>query len=311
MKEELDSLKEMNVYQVVPNLPQERKAVGSKWVFRVKRNAKSDIQKYKARLVAQGFSQIPGQDFDETFSPVAKWESMRIMLALAAIFDLELHHLDVKTAYLHGKIEEEIYLKAPSDFFKDNEYWLSLKALYGLKQAGRMWYFTIHNVYMKLGYKRLHSDWSVYIRIKRDSIVIIGMSVDDLAIACKHIEELRIVIEEISKCFKITNLGELTWILACRVTRDRSKRLITIDQEQYTRKILTDAGILPGSNPVSTPMDPKEFLTADETPFSEEDFKLAREIPYANTIGKITYLTICTRPDIRNAHRTLSRSQRS
>jgi hypothetical protein len=120
-------------------------------------------------------------------------------------------------------------------------------------------------------------------------------------------EPKNVVIEEISKCFTITDLGKLTWILACRITRDRSQHLITIDQEQYTRKILTDAGILPGSNPVSTPMDPKEFLTSDEMSFTEDEFKSARTIPYSTTIGKITYLTTCTRPDIRNAHRILPR----
>jgi hypothetical protein len=109
--QELASLEAMNVYQEVDELPPNKKAVGSKWVLVIKRDENGDISRFKARLVAQGFTQIPGQDFTHTFAPVARWDSIRFILSIAAINDWEICHIDIKTAYLNGVLDEEIYLK--------------------------------------------------------------------------------------------------------------------------------------------------------------------------------------------------------
>ena len=132
---ELASLSAMGVYQEVPELPEGKKAVGSKWVLVLKRDENGDISRFKARLVAQGFTQIPGQDFTHTFAPVARWDSIRLLLSVAAMNDWELRHIDIKSAYLNGTLKEEIYLKRPE--ILGPGYWLLKKALYGLRQSGR------------------------------------------------------------------------------------------------------------------------------------------------------------------------------
>lgn len=134
--EELASLERMGVYEDA-TLPLGRKLVKSKWVLRVKRDEHGNIIRFKARLVAKGYSQIYGVDFDETFAPVAKWDSIRLILALTAINDWELHHYDIKTAYLHGVLDEEVYIEKPKEFVGAGV-WRLLKALYGLKQIPSM-----------------------------------------------------------------------------------------------------------------------------------------------------------------------------
>jgi hypothetical protein len=131
--QELASLKAMNVYQDVESLPPGKKAVRSKWVLVTKRNENGEISRYKARLVAQGFTQIPGQDFMHTFAPVACWDSIRFILSIAAMKNWELRHIDIKSAYLNGVLKEEIYLKRPD--ILGPGFWRLLKALYGLRQS--------------------------------------------------------------------------------------------------------------------------------------------------------------------------------
>ena len=139
MREELDSPKRHGTYEQVKELPPDRKAIGYKWVFKLKLNPDNSIARYKARLVAKGYSQVPGQDFTETTSPVARLASYRAILSLAAKLNLERHHLDIETAFLNGTLDEEIYMKAPDSFSTGgNGLWRLLKSLYGLKQASRV-----------------------------------------------------------------------------------------------------------------------------------------------------------------------------
>jgi hypothetical protein len=178
-----------------------------------KQDKNGHIAKYKAQLVAKGFSQIPGQDFTHTFAPVAKWDSLRIILALATKFDWELHHLDVKTVFLNAKLAEDIYLEKPEIVGKG--YWKLLKGLYGLCQSGCQWYLTIHQVYMKLGFKRCKSNWSVYWRRSGGEVAIVGMSVNDILLVASSKNERDQIIQELSQHFQISNLGEVKWVLGC------------------------------------------------------------------------------------------------
>jgi Reverse transcriptase (RNA-dependent DNA polymerase) len=133
----------MGVYEIIPR-PRNRKIVGSQWVFRVKHGPDGSIQKYKARIVAQGFMQVEGIDFNETFAPVAKLVSLRVILAITAEKDLELHQMDVKSAYLNGKLKEEIFMSPPLGFdVPDGMVFQLIKAVYGTKQGGRVWYENI------------------------------------------------------------------------------------------------------------------------------------------------------------------------
>ncbi|GBE88792.1 Retrovirus-related Pol polyprotein from transposon TNT 1-94 [Sparassis crispa] len=167
--EELHAFVKAELYDEVER-PQNRKVIDCKWVFKIKRGPDGEIEKYKARLVAKGFTQVEGLDFNETFAPVAKFASVRTLLALAAKLDLEIHQMDVKSAFLNGDLDEEIYMKVPPGFRRSNSLvWKLNKALYGLKQAGREWYKKIRAEFEALGFTRCHSDHSVcYAAVKHE-----------------------------------------------------------------------------------------------------------------------------------------------
>src|SRR6266853_5580894 len=154
MQEELDSLERNGTYEQVSELPAGRKAIGCKWVFKLKLNPDNSIARYKAWLVAKGYSQVPGQDFMETTSPVARLASYHALLSLAAKLNLEAHHLDIKTAFLNGTLDEEIYMKAPNGLNTGNgNVWKLRKSLYGLKQVSHVWNKLLDSTLKKLGFK--------------------------------------------------------------------------------------------------------------------------------------------------------------
>jgi Reverse transcriptase (RNA-dependent DNA polymerase) len=150
MHDELESLKAKETYEPVNELSPRQKAVQCKWVLHIKRDKHNAISHFKARLVAKGFTQIPSQDFTYTFAPITCWDSIHAILAITALNDYELCQLDVKTAYLNGLLDEEIYMRAPPG--SSTPYWRLRKGLYGLHQAGRQWYLTLHNSYGTLRY---------------------------------------------------------------------------------------------------------------------------------------------------------------
>lgn len=165
-KTEYDSLIENKTWVLVPRskLPEGRKTVTSRWVYDLKHDGR-----YKARLVARGFTQVWGEDYNETFSPVARFESIRYLLAHAALEDWEIESMDVKTAFLNGELKEEIYMEQPDGWVeKGKEDWVCLlkKAIYGLKQASREWNAKIHQSLLKQGFVRTHSDSGVYVRLR-------------------------------------------------------------------------------------------------------------------------------------------------
>ena len=208
--EELKSLKAKGIYEEVQSLPPGRKAVQHKWVLHIKHDKDGVISQFKARLIAKGFTQIPGQDFSFTFAPVARWDSIHSILCIAAFNNYELHQLDVKTAYLNGPLDEEIYMKAPDGFSSSSNYWHLHKGLYGLRQAGRQWYLTLHQAYSDLGYVQYESDWSAYTHRSPSgfSQAMSTMSVDDILIASDSKSESNLAADEINNKFTVINGGD-------------------------------------------------------------------------------------------------------
>lgn len=303
MHEELEALKAKNVYEEVHELPPGRKAVKSKWVLHIKRDKDGQISRFKGRLVAKGFTQIFGHDFTFTFAPVARWDSIRSILCLAALHDFELRHVDVKNAYLNAPLEEEIYLVAPEGC--GSPYWRLRKGLYGLKQAGRQWYLHLHDAYTSLKFLRCVSDWSVYIRRTPSSLTISATSVDDLLLASDSKTESDLATSQIKAKFAITDGGDTQWLLGCRIRRWRAQRVLTIDQEQYTVQILSDFN-MQNCNAVKTPC-PTTRLTSAMCPSSDEEKSAVAALPYCAIVGKCMYLANCTRPDISFAVRELAK----
>eukprot|EP00253_Pinus_taeda_P027589 PITA_27589 len=187
MNEEYHSLLANDTWDLVP-LPKGRKLVRCKWVYRTKYGPDGKVDKHKARLVAKGFSQVEGIDYTETFSPVAKMNSIRLVLSLAASLKWEVHQMDVKSAFLHGDLHEEIYMEQPIGFIQtDSSLVCRLKkSLYGLKQAPRAWYAKMDSFLLESGFSRCYSDNTVYTKTVGNSLIILVLYVDDLILTdCK------------------------------------------------------------------------------------------------------------------------------
>ena len=185
MEEEMESMRSNQVWKLV-DLPKGRKAIGNKWVLKIKRNADGNIERYKARLVAKGYTQQEGIDYEETFSPVVRFTSIRLILAIVANMDLELHQMDVKTAFLNGELDKEIYMEQPVGFIKENEkekVCRLLKSIYGLKQSSRQWYIRFHNTIISNDFTMIDEDHCVYTKRNKDQFVILSFYVDDILIA--------------------------------------------------------------------------------------------------------------------------------
>jgi hypothetical protein len=302
--EELEALKAKGVYEEIDELPPNRKAVESKWVLHIKRDRDGLISRFKARLVAKGFTQIPGQDFNYTFAPVARWESIRSLLALAAERGMALRQIDVKTAFLNGPLDEEIYMRKPS--IVGSGYWRLRRGLYGLKQAGRQWYLELNSKLEAIGFKRTESDWSMYRRIQGSEHSIIATSVDDMLIASTSDAESDAVASALASQFEITDNGEPKLHLGCTIERNHDGHMIKLHQKSYTESILREFGF-DMCNSVATPMDPGTRLSPQIDALNAEDAQRVRDFPYSAVVGKCMYLATCTRPDISYTVRELAR----
>jgi hypothetical protein len=240
------------------NLPIGFKAIACRWVFKTKRNADGQIVKYKARLVIKGFMQRFGIDYNETYAPVMKYPSLRILLSLAAIYDLEIKQFDVVTAFLNATLEEEVYMQQPEGFQSSDSskvYRLN-KALYGLKQAPLAWNNDINNFLTStLKFTRCKSDPCIYIRrTPSNGLVILGLFVDDIIALYRKFDELFWIKikDQIQSKYKIEDLGDAHFILGIRITRDRPNRIIHLDQQAFIEKALDRFGFTSSSS-VLTP----------------------------------------------------------
>ncbi|KAK1696332.1 hypothetical protein QYE76_013029 [Lolium multiflorum] len=236
----MGSMYDNKVWTLV-DLPDSRKAVENKWIFKRKTDADGNITVYKARLVAKGFRQIQGVDYDETFSPVAKLKSVRILLAIAAFFDYEIWQMDVKTAFLNGDIEEELYMVQPKGFVDPKNADMVCKlqrSIYGLKQASRSWNRRFDKVIKDFGFIQCHGEACIYKKVSGSSVAFLILYVDDILLIGNDIELLSSVKGYLNKCFSMKDLGEAAYILGIKIYRDRSRRLIGLSQSTYLDKIL-------------------------------------------------------------------------
>jgi len=199
MHEEYDSLVVNNTWSLVP-LPTGRKPISCKWVFKIKHGVHGEVECYKAKLVARGFTQTFGVDYNETFAPVAKFVSIRCILALAAIKDMEIHQMDVKTAFLNGDLEEEIYMEQPEGFTQEGEHLVCKfhKSLYGLKQSLRAWNQKLDAFLKSIKFVRSDVNFSVYVTQVGDVKFFIVVYVDDFILVCNNKDKLLQVKEELS-----------------------------------------------------------------------------------------------------------------
>ena len=285
---ELSTLQKRNVFDLVRR-PRGRKVIKNRWVFDIK-----DDGRKRARLVAKGFSQVEGLDYDQVFSPVVRFETMRLILAMAAIEGWVAHGLDVRNAYLYGELDEEIYMEQPEGFRipgKEDFVLLLKKALYGLKQAGLAWWKILKQSMEELGFKSLSSDAGVFIFRGEGSFVIAIIYVDD-AIFCGPVETLVLKLKEaFMKRWECRDLGELKEFLRMRITRDGSK--IHLDQCAYLRTVLERCGMT-NAKATSTPLPTGYIPSKNESGTSTPELRSK----YQTVIGSLLYLMLGTRPDI-------------
>ena len=305
--EEFASLIKNKTWDLVP-LPSGKNVVGSKWVFKVKRNADGSVDRFKSRLVAQGYSQTEGIDYQEVFSPVIRYSSIRALLAMANKNDLEIHQMDVKTAFLQGNLDSEIYMKQPEGYVnadKPNHVCKLNKGIYGLKQAARCWNAAIDAFLKGNGYKCSTADSCLYIKsIKEDNgqvkFVIIALYVDDILIVSNNNEMLNAEKKLLGQKFDMVDQGKLHYILGMSIHRDRAAKTLKIKQSKYLESVLKKFD-MENCKPVSTPLEPgRKFvkLQENETPVDVQRYQMA--------IGCLTYAATATRPDIAAAVGVLS-----
>ncbi|KAL0552269.1 hypothetical protein IC582_011377 [Cucumis melo] len=220
MQEEIEALHKNKTWELV-TLPQGRKPIGNKWVYKIKRNNDDQVERYRARLVVKGYAKKEGIDFNEIFSPVVRLTTIRIVLEMCATFDLHLEKLDVKTAFLHGDLEEEIYMLQPEGFEakgKENLVCRLNKSLYGLKQASRCWYKRFDSFIVSLKYNRLNADPCAYFkRFGEKDFIVLLLYVDDMLVAGPnkdHIEELK---AHLPRKFEMKDLGLANKILGMQI----------------------------------------------------------------------------------------------
>ena len=200
--------------------PTNTNIVGCKWVYKVKRDNKGEVSRYKARLVAQGFTQVPRVDYIDTFAPVAKFSTLRVLLTLAATYNWEIHQMDVKNAYLNEKLTETIFMKQPLNFIdaeKPLHVCRLMCSLYGLRQSGRMWYQTLTNTFKALNFDVCAVDHAVFVSCDVDGRVIVAASTNDLLMISESMEWLEKVKRGLEKHFEMTDLGEAHWFLGVEI----------------------------------------------------------------------------------------------
>lgn len=306
MNEELNSLQENQTWELV-KLPHGRKPISSKWVFKVKRDANGQINRYKARLVIKGCAQRHGIDYSETYSPVVRYTSIRYLFALAAKHDLEINQMDAVTAFLQGNLDEDIYMFQPDGFSNGTELVCHLKkSLYGLKQASRVWNIKLNDAFIEFGLNRSKIDPCVYFKIDGKCMLFVAVYVDDIMIFSNDSTMKNQLKADLMKRFKMKDIGEVSSVLGMRVRRDKRLGTISIDQTNYINEVLRRFD-MQNCNPISTPMDHNQKLSIEMSPRNDVERAEMNNVPYQEAIGSIMYAAQVTRPDVCFAVNAVSR----
>ncbi|GKB21187.1 retrotransposon protein, putative, ty1-copia subclass [Tanacetum coccineum] len=271
------------VWELVDLLPN-GKTIGHKWLFKKKTDMDGAVHTYKARLVANGFTQIPGIDYEETFSPVADIRDIRILIAIAAFYDYEIWQMDVKTAFLNGYLNEE--------------------------QASNQWNKRFDDEIKKIGFSQNRDEPCVYVKASGSYVTFIILYVDDILIMGNNIPMLEDVKSYLGRCFAMKDLGEAAYILGIKIYRDRSKRLISLCQSAYIEKILK-IFYMENSKRGTIPMQEKLKLSKSQGASTPAEIQRMQNIPYASAVGSIMYAVRCTRPDVAFAQNITSQFQQN
>ncbi|CAL8119105.1 unnamed protein product [Prunus armeniaca] len=289
MQEELKALDQHNTWRIT-KLPKGKKAVGCKWIYKLKFKSDGSIERHKARLVARGFTQTFEVDYKETFAPVAKMNTIRVLLSVAVNKGWPMYQMDLKNAFLHGDLKEEVYMKLPPGHPQSNELDLVCKlhkSIYGLKQSPRAWYAKLSSVLTSVGFKSSNADSSQFVRTGAMGKLVVLIYVDDLIITGDNADEIFNLKQSLRQRFAIKDLGILKYFLGIEVAT--SHRGLFLNQRKYVLDLLKEAN-MSDAKPAITPLDSKLKPSLKGTPLTDIGY-------YQRLVGKLIYLTI-TRPDI-------------
>ncbi|KAL2230679.1 UNVERIFIED_CONTAM: Retrovirus-related Pol polyprotein from transposon TNT 1-94 [Sesamum indicum] len=291
VKSEMDSIVSNGTWVLV-DLPPGCTTIGCKWIFKRKLKPDGTIDKFKARLVAKGFKQKEGIDYFDTYSPVARLTTIRVLIALASVYNLPIHQKDVKTAFLYGELEEEIYMDQPEGFVAHgNEHKVCklVKSLYGLKQAPKQWHEKFDKTILVFGFTVNENDKCIYCKVKGDKMIILCLYVDDILLIGSCLDIITETKSFLKNKFEMKDMGEANVILGIKLTRSTDG--ITISQSHYVEKIIEKFGYQ-NSRIAKTPYDPSVAL------FKNKSGVPVAQLRYSQIIGSLQYLANGTRPDI-------------
>ncbi|KAL0453656.1 UNVERIFIED_CONTAM: Retrovirus-related Pol polyprotein from transposon TNT 1-94 [Sesamum latifolium] len=310
MKSEMDSMGSNQVWTLVDPLKGAR-PVRCKWVYKCKLGANGEVTAFKARLMAKGYTQRPGVDFEKTYSPVAMAKSIRILLAIAAWYDYSIWQMDVKTTFLNGFDEEEIFMDQPEGFTdvgEEQKVCRLQRSIYGLKQAFRSWNTHFDEVIRGYDFIKNDCDPCIYKKISGSSVAYLVLYVDDILLIGNYVKILGDIKAWLSTQFSMKDMGEASYILGIKIYRDRSRRMLGLTQSSYIEKVLkrykmehSKRGVLPMRHGIK--------LSKKQSPKTDEELKRMSNIPYASAVGSIQYAVQCTRPDVAYALSVMSRYQ--
>ena len=309
IQEEYDSHIRNGTWKLV-RLPAGRTPIGTRWVFKVKPGHLETPTRYKSRFVAKGYSQVKGIDFNEyaLYAPVVGYTSLRVILSLCAIFDLEMAQLDIKTAFLNGLVEEEIYIEQPEGFTTpEREHLVGrlVKCIYGLKQAPHVWNEKFNDFLILFGFTRSKHDPCVYFRRRETEILIMAIWVDDGLICSNNKTAIAEIISFLATHFEMRSLPTDRFV-GLELTRNRKEKKLWVNQKAFIEKIIHRFN-MSQCNPKLTPADPNVRLSKEMEPKTNSQRQEAKKLPYQQAVGCLNYLAQTTRPDIGFAVNQLSR----
>lgn len=292
---ELAALERMNVWEEV-ELPAGEHALGTTWVYKRKTGASNELIKYKARLCAQGFSQMEGIDYSKTYAPTGRLATLRTCLAISAEEDFEIIQMDAVGAFLNGVPDETLYIKPPNGYncqkLCKNIVLKLNKSLYGLKQSPRCWYNQLKDFFLSIKFKPSQADPCFFVSSEEQWKCGVYVHVDDLCIMGKDVERFK---KLINNRFEMEDIGDCRFFLGMRIDRDRKAKTISLNQDKYIDAMLLEYG-MEECRPISTPMIPNTHLVP-ATPEEKAAFESSGE-NYRRAVGLLNYLVLCTRPDL-------------
>jgi Reverse transcriptase (RNA-dependent DNA polymerase) len=312
IEEELATLKAAGTWRLEEALPGAN-IIGSKWVFKAKKDAARNIVRYKVWLVAQGFSQIGGVNYNDTYVPVARLASSCTIIAMANCLRLNLHQVDIKGAYLNGVLNdnEVLYMQHPPGYKAPDTGARVLhlvKMLYGLKQLGQQWYQKLTSIFMSLGFKRCSVDEAVFFKVnmRKGKLTITAVHVNDCTIAATCIRLIEELKAGLRQHVEVTDLGELHWMLGIEIKRDHEAGTIHLSQHAYIDAILCHYNFA-NLKPLSTLMDVQVRLSSEQAPVSTAECAIMCDMPYREAVSALNWAALSMHPDIAFAVATVAR----